>query len=164
MDTKYCCIVLLQFSPQMLMRKSDSKWSTLLRLCLHWLRFNLVFSQSFNTLHENTTVAILCSWTETSVTYTVGWEDKWMSRGADQKCGKDRLVWGLSSRGENSNLNAFTFSTAHSAAWARLPSHSPLYQHTVRLYTQGSGGHEMIKMSINYWILYQEHSPQPLSK
>ncbi len=34
MDTEYCCIVLLQFSAQMLMRKSDSKLSTLLRICL----------------------------------------------------------------------------------------------------------------------------------
>jgi len=27
-----------------------------------------------------------------------------------------------------------------------------------------SGSHEMIKISINYWILYQSHSPQTLSK
>lgn len=107
-------------------------------------------------------VAILCSWTETSVTYTVGWENKWMSRGANQKCGKDWLVWGLSCRGESSNLSAFTFSTAHSVAWPHPPPRSPLYQHTEWLYTtHGSGGHEIIKMCINYWILYQRilHSP-----
>lgn len=38
----------------MLMTKSDSKWLTLLGLCLQCLRFKLVFSQSFNTLPKNT--------------------------------------------------------------------------------------------------------------
>lgn len=115
-------------------------------------------------LEEYKLVAILCSWTETTVTYTVGWENKWMSRAANQKCGKDWLVWGLSCRGESSNLSAFTFSTTHGVAWPHPPPRSLLYQHTAWLYAHGSGGHGIIKISINYWILYQAHSPQPLSK
>lgn len=47
----------LRVFTSMLVKRCDSKHSmTVLRLCLHWRWFNFVISQSFDTLHENTTV------------------------------------------------------------------------------------------------------------
>ena len=64
--TQYFFIILFAvFS--LLMQKCDSKRSSLLPLCLHWLRFNSVFSQSFDTLHENTTASPSCTAPERSV-------------------------------------------------------------------------------------------------